>query len=262
MKQLTKTAFAGLLVLATAPASARLPLITDDTRTQRPNKTTHQLEFSYDRLRDRDAGVTSKAGVPGMTYTYGISDPLDIYIGTSYARVTVADPSVPSFTRVSGQGDTGIGLKWRFYDKDNLSFAFKPQVTLATGDENKGLGTGRTSGAMTFIAAYEAEPVTWLTNVTYMHNNYKLVADQLANRSNLVRLSAAALLKVGEKARVFADIGTATNSDRTSNTNASYFLTGFIYSPNKDVDFDLGVKFGISNPEVDRTWSMGATFRF
>jgi predicted porin len=262
MKKLTRTAIAGLLAVATTSASAILPLITDDTGTQRPNKTTHQLEFSYDRLRDRDAGVTGKAGISGVTYTYGINDPLDVYIGASYARVTVEDSFVPSFTRVSGQGDTGVGLKWRFYDKDQLSFAFKPQITLATGDENKGLGTGRTSGAMTFIATYDAEPVTWMANVAYMRNNYKLAADRAANRSDLVRISAAALVKVGDKARVFADIGGATNSDRTSNTRPAYFLTGLIYSPNKDIDFDVGVKFGISNPEIDRAWSIGATFRF
>lgn len=249
---------AGLLATATSPAFAILPLITDDTGTQRPNKTTHQVELSYDRLHDSDAGVTTKSGMPGLTYTYGISDPLDIYIGATYARVTVDNPA----SRVSGQGDTGLGIKWRFYEKDNLSFAVKPQITFATGDENKGLGTGRTSGAVALILTYEAEPVTLLANVAYTRNNYKLAADSAANRSDLIRVSAAALVKMHDKARLFADIGANTNSDRASNTPPAYFLTGFIYSPNKDVDFDLGVKFGINRPEVDRTWSIGATFRF
>jgi hypothetical protein len=258
MQIFTIIIIAGLLALAATPASAILPLITDDTGTQRPNKTTHQVEFSYDRLRDSDAGLTVKSSVPGFTYTYGISDPLDIYFGTTYARVTADNPA----SRISGQGDTGLGIKWRFYEKDNLSFAVKPQITFATGNENKGLGTGRTSGAMTLILTYEAEPVTWLANVAYTRNNYKLAADSAANRSDLVRVSAAALFKVHDKARLFADIGSTTNSDRTSNTPPAYFLTGFIYSPNKDIDFDLGVKFGINRPEVDRTWSVGATFRF
>ena len=258
MKCFTITALAGPFAIVAAPASAILPLITDDTGTQRPNKTTHQAEFSYDRLRDREAGLTGRASVLGFTYTYGISNPLDIYIGTTHARVTVD----PGAFRVSGQGDIGLGIKWRFYDKDNLSFALKPQITFATGDENKGLGTGRTSGALTFIATYEAEPVTWLANVAYTRNNYKLAADRADFRSDLVRLSAAALFKVHEKARLFADIGATTNSDRTSNTPPAYFLTGLIYSPNKDTDFDLGVKFSLNRPEIDRTLSIGATFRF
>ena len=53
------------------------------------------------------------------------------------------------------------------------------------------------------------------------------------------------------------DTGATTHSDRTSNTRPAYFLTGLIYSPDKDTDFDWGVKFGISNPEVDRTGSVG-----
>jgi hypothetical protein len=250
-----------IMTAAAGPASAILPLITDDTGTQRPNKTTHQLEFSFDRARDRDAGITAKASVPGFTYTYGISDPLDVFIGTTYARVTVSDPALGS-TKVSGWGDTGLGVKWRFFEKDNLSLAIKPQITFATGDENKGLGTGRTSGAATFIVTYEAEPVTWLANIAYLRNNYKLAADEAALRSNLNRVSAAALVKVHEKVRLFGDVGSTTNADRTSNKRPAYFLFGLIYSPNKDIDFDAGLKLGLNNPEVDRTWSIGVTFRF
>lgn len=253
-----RTVLAGWLSLAAVPACAILPLITDDTGTQRQNQTTHQLEFSHDWLRNRAAGVTTRSGVPAITYTYGVGDPLDIYVGASYARVSVDDPAA----RVSGQGDTGLGIKWRLYEKDQLSFAVKPQITLATGDENKGLGTGRTSGAVALIMTHEAEPLTWLANVAYTRNNYRLAAASAANRPDLVRISAAALVKVHDKARWFADIGRTTNSDRASNTAPAYFLTGLIYSPNKDIDYDLGVKFGISQPEIDRTWSVGASFRF
>jgi hypothetical protein len=208
---LTMQVSALLLATATVPAYAILPLITDDTGTQRPNKTMHQVEFSYDRLRDREAGVTAKAGVPGFTYTYGISDPLDVFIGTSYARVTVSDPAVGS-ARVSGFGDTGLGLKWRFFEKDNLSLAIKPQITFPTGDENKGLGTGRTSGAATFIVTYEMEPVTLLANLAYFRNYYKLAIDKAAFRSDLNRVSAAALVKVHENVRLFGDVGSTTVS--------------------------------------------------
>jgi hypothetical protein len=261
MKNMIKTATAGALLTAALPASAILPLITDDTGTQRPNKTTHQLEFSYDRVRDRDAGVNTRASVPGFTHTLGISDPLDIYIGTTYNRVAIDDPAAGN-TTVKGIGDTGIGVKWRFFEKGNLSFALKPQLTLATGDENKGLGTGRASGAVTLIMAYEAEPVTWLANVAYLRNNYKLAADENALRSNLYRLSAAALVKVHEKARLFVDVGSTTNADNTSNTRPAYFLFGAIYSPNKDLDLDVGLKLRLKGPEADRTLSIGATYRF
>ncbi len=253
--------FAGVTAAAAAPVFAILPLITDDTGTQRPNKTTHQVEFSFDRLRDRDAGITTKASVPGFTYTYGISDPLDVFIGTSYARVSVNDP-VGGNARVNGIGDTALGVKWRFFEKDNLSLAIKPQIAFPTGDENKGLGTGRTSGAAALILTYEMEPMTLLANVAYFRNNYKLDADKTAFRSNLNRVSAAALVKVHEKVRLFGDVGSTTNADRTVSTRPAYFLFGAIYSPNKDLDLDVGLKLGLNSPEVDRTWSIGATFRF
>lgn len=261
MQKFMKMLLAGMMMVAAAPAFSILPLITDDTGTQRPNKTTHQVEFSYDRLRDKDAGVTAKAGVPGFTYTYGISDPLDVFIGTTYSRITIDEPATGS-TRTHGIGDTSVGLKWRFYEKNDFSVAIKPQITFSTGDENKGLGTGRTSGAVALLLAYEANPVTLLTNVGYTRNNYKLTTDQNALRSNLLSVSAAALFQVHGKAKIFADIGFITNADRTSNTSPTYIMFGLIYSPNKDIDLDVGLKLGINKPEVDRTWSIGATFRF
>jgi hypothetical protein len=33
-------------------------------------------------------------------------------------------------------------VKWRFYEKDGLSFAIKPGIILPTGEEDKGLGDG------------------------------------------------------------------------------------------------------------------------
>jgi hypothetical protein len=113
-----------------------------------------------------------------------------------------------------------------------------------------------------FLLQYETDAVTWLANVAYTRNNYKLAADRAAWRSDLVRLSAAALVKVHEKTRLFADIGAATHGDRFSNALANYFLMGIIYSPKKDIDFNLGRKFAISRPETDRAWTIGATFRF
>jgi hypothetical protein len=261
VKKIISTLLAGMMTVVAAPAFSILPLVTDDTGTQRPNKTTHQVEFSYDRLRDKDGGVTARAGVPGFTYTYGISDPLDVFIGTTYSRITLDDPASGT-ARTNGIGDTTVGLKWRFYEKNDFSAAIRPQITLSTGDENKGLGNGRTSGAVALLLAYEANPVTLLANVGYTRNNYKLTADQNALRSNLLSVSAAALFQVHDKAKVFADIGSITNADRTSNTSPAYFMFGLIYSPNKDIDLDVGLKFGINKPEVDRTWSIGATFRF
>ncbi|MDI6762198.1 MAG: transporter [Thermodesulfobacteriota bacterium] len=42
-----------------------------------------------------------------------------------------------------GLSDFSFGLKWRFYEIEGFSFALKPGITLPTGNEKKGLGTGR-----------------------------------------------------------------------------------------------------------------------
>lgn len=259
--RLMKFCSTALMALTPATVTATLPLITDDTDTLLLNKTTYQLELSIDRLRNHVDGVVEKASTPAVTFTFGLTDPLDIYIETSYTRVTKRAPDIHS-ERISGLGDTSLGMKWRFYDKDNLSLAIKPHVTFATGDENKGLGTGRTSGSFTALTAYEAAPFTWLANVAYQRSNYKLPADRAALRSDLVRVSAAALVKVHEKTRLFGDVGSTTNVKRASNRRSAYVLLGLIYSPSKNVDLDAGLRFGFNDTEVDRVWSVGTTFRF
>jgi len=249
------------------------PLITDDTGTQGKGKFQIEInsEFTYDKEKekvfDEDAGdyVTETKKTTGgelaTILSYGITDNLDIVIGLPYQWSK--DKKNGTVERdVDGISDMSLEAKWRFFEKDGLSFALKPGITLPTGDENKGLGNGRASYGLVFITTKEIEPWAFHFNLGYTHNEYKLQADKDANRKGIWHVSLASEVEVIKDLKAVANIGMERNPDKTSNTHPAFILGGLIYSVTENFDIDIGVKGGLNKPETDLTFLAGIAFRF
>ena len=54
----------------------------------------------------------------------------------------------------------------------------------------------------------------------------------------------------------------ARNPDVTSDTPPAYILGGFIYEITKNIDLDVGYKYGLNKPAVDYSISGAITIRF
>lgn len=248
--------------ISAGPARAAHPLITDDTVTQGKGKTQVEIltQWSFDKDTDDATGtnVTTKTqeGEVRTQISYGIIETADLILGVPYqwkrTEVDNADTS-----DVNGLADLSIEVKWRFYEKDGLSFAVKPGVTLPTGDKDKGLGTGRTVGTIYFITTKEKDPWAVHVNVAYKRNENKL--DQ---REDIWGASVAAELKVLKDLKLVGNIGAESNPDKSSQTNPAFAIGGLIYALSKDCELDLGVKAGLNKAEKDYTFLGGVTFRF
>lgn len=250
----------GFIVAITAgTVFAAHPLITDDTGTQGKGKA--QLEFIGEYGIDKEEGVTEKGyEVPTVPFlSYGITDSMDLVFGLPYASVRVEDAETT--TAVRGATDMSIELKARIYEKDGLSFAVKPGISLPTGDEEKGLGNGKTSYSAFFITTKEAEPWAFHFNVGYARNEYKLPADEEANRKDIWHVSLASQVEVMKDLNLVANIGMEKNPDKTSDTHPAFILGGVIYSITENVDIDFGVKCGLNKPETDYSILAGITWR-
>ncbi|WP_333654148.1 transporter [Dissulfurispira sp.] len=249
------------------------PLITDDTGTQGKGKFQIEInsEFTYDKEKekvfDEDAGdyVTETKKTTGgelaTILSYGITDNLDIVIGLPYQWSKVKKNGTVEWD-VDGISDMSLEAKWRFFEKDGLSFALKPGITLPTGDENKGLGNGRASYGLVFITTKEIEPWAFHFNLGYTHNEYKLQADKDANRKGIWHVSLASEVEVIKDLKAVANIGMERNPDKASNTHPAFILGGLIYSVTENFDIDIGVKGGLNKPETDLTFLAGIAFRF
>ncbi|OGW54218.1 MAG: hypothetical protein A2Z46_05060 [Nitrospirae bacterium RBG_19FT_COMBO_55_12] len=250
----------GFIVAITAgKVFAAHPLITDDTGTQGKGKA--QLEFIGEYGIDKEEGVTEKGyEVPTVPFlSYGITDSMDLVFGLPYALVTVEDAEIT--TAVRGATDMSIELKTRIYEKDGLSFAVKPGISLPTGDEEKGLGNGKTSYSAFFITTKEAEPWAFHFNAGYVRNEYKLQADEEANRKDIWNVSLASQVEVEKDLNLVANIGMEKNPDKTSDTHPAFILGGVIYSITENVDIDFGAKCGLNKPETDYSILAGITWR-
>ena len=254
---------ASLTALYTGPAAAALPFITDDAGTL--GKGTSQVELWYTRSTDKETieglDVITERDLPGATFGYGVADPLDVTLGLAreWGQETVAGVSA---------NDAGIALftlsaKWRLYaeEKSGFCFAVKPLVGYSYLVGGMGEDYTATLGGW-LITTKEYEPLSVSLNVGYLFNHYGSVAERDGSKSSLWSASALVTYEVIKGLKLGGDVGAWTNQDKTDSTIPVYALAGAIYSPNRNIDLSLGLKFGVTRPEPDFAWTAGITFRF
>lgn len=252
-----------IMVVMSGTAFGAHPLITDDAGTNGKGKFQMELngEFAYDKEKSDGITVKEKGYEAGITISAGIFDNLDIVCGLPYQwNRTKEDGTLVSDE--NGISDIGLELKWRLFEQNGLSLALKPGLTIPSGNEDKGLGTGKVCYGATFIASKEIDPFAFHLNLGYTHNEFKLKADEESNEDNLWHVSVAGTYDVVENLQLVANLGIERNSDKESGTDPSFALIGLIYSITPDVDVDLGFKAGLSKTETDSALLMGLTMRF
>ncbi len=198
---------------------------------------------------------------PQVQITYGILDPLDAIVTVPYQFVRQTQGG--ETTDNNGFGDVALALKWRFFgEKEGLQFAIKPSVTFPTGDEAKGLGFGREAYGITLISTFEREEWSVSANLGYLHNEYGLQSDRDAYRQDIWSASLSGQYEFFEKLWLVGEVGVLTNPDVTSDTPPAYILGGFIYEITKNIDLDMGYRYGLNKPMVDYSILAGITIRF
>lgn len=242
-----------VMVLWYGLAFAAHPLITDDAGTQGKGK--FQLEVNGEYAHDDEDGVTADAAEIATMLSCGIGDTIDVVLGIPYQYIRAKDPGAA--IREKGGSDTSLELKWRFYEKEGLSFALKPGITLPTGDEAKGLGAGKATYGLFFIATRELEPWAFHLNLGYGRNENKV-----DEREDIWHVSLASERVLVKDLKAVANLGIERNPDRTSSSHPAFILGGLIYSLSERLDVDFGVKRGLNKPETDYSILAGAALRF
>jgi len=194
-----------------------------------------------------------------MTFTYGMTDHLDIAVTVPYlwAKTTLNGATASS---ESGMSDLEVAVKWRLFEQDGLSFAFKPAVTTATGDEEKGLGSGKTTYSLFFITTKEEAPWAVHANLGYIRNENDPV--WVNEEKNIWHVSAAAEYAVIKHLRIVANVGVEKSPEKGSTKDPAYAILGLIYGFSDDFEIDCGVKRGLTEAEADTTLLAGMTLRF
>ncbi len=236
-----------LVFLLSANAFAAHPLITDDTGTQGAGR----FQFEINAEHSNDNGSTGTA--LSATLSAGLLENLDVVIGFPYIFLREKDET-GNWNREQGVSDLSLALKWRFYEHEGLALALKPGVTLATGDEDKGLGDSRPTYSLFFIGTKERGPFS-------VHLNLGYIANQKAIR-DIWHYSLSGEYAAAERFKIVANLGGETNPDRESGVHPLFALGGMIYKVTEGLDIDFGVKTGLNRAEADYTLLAGIALRF
>lgn len=249
-----------LLVGMPIIAQAMHPLITDDAGTQGTGKLQLEVNGSYATDRETIAGITSRSMEAGLvsSLTYGVSETIDIFIDVPHVWI-VAKEDGAILHNVNGPSDIGVGAKWRFSGNEGMGFAVKPLVSLPSGDEERGLGAGRTGYGAYFVATKDFEPqeVEVFLNVGYFRNGNKA-----GENKNIWHASLAVVYEPVEDLYLAVNAGMEKNPDRAADEDPAFGLAGIVYEAGEDLDLSLGYKMGLNDAEADRTALAGVTVRF
>lgn len=239
-------------ILNLSPLYAYHPLITDDTGTQ--GKGRYQYEFQLEYGYDREEGIKTEELSLNNTLTYGLTDNLDIGIGAPYIYWKEEDgESIDE----SGFSDIELGLKYRFYELKGFKAAIKPSITIPSGDEKRGLGSGRVTGRLFLILDKEFEDFTLFFNAGYIRNE-----NSVDERKNLWHLSLAGEYRIKEELKIVGNIGMEKAPDKTADEELAFLIGGAVYSLSEVFDLSGGIKAGLTKTETDLSLMAGITWRF
>lgn len=242
-----------ILMVCAHEALASFPLKNSDAGTEGKAQGEIKVTASYEH-NDSD-GQKSATTKPNADLSYGLSDTVDMGIGQSYRikRKKIGG----EVSKVEGIADTELELKWRVYEWRNLSFALKPVVTLPTGDDAKGLGSGRVTAALFLLGTMEAAPWAFHVNAGYEQNE-----NREDERIPLWHFSTAAEFKVNNEVKLAGEVGMDRNSEKYSSSHPAYATVGAVYSLAENIDFRLGLRCGLNSVATDYIVRTGMAFKF
>ena len=229
------------------------PLITDHSGTQGTGGS--QAEFSLDQVDTGSDATKVRERAFALGYAFGLTDTIDILV--SGTRVTLKDPEFNNGDLGEGFGDGSLGFKWRYSDVGPVSLGIKVSASVATGNEQRGLGLGRSTQTLTHILQWKAESGTLLTNIGITNNG-----STEGERRSLWSASVAWLAPIAERLTLALDIGAAQQASTDGGTNPAFGLIGLIFAATDKVDVDIGYKRGLNREEPDHQLGVGLAVRW
>lgn len=242
----------GLMFGINGVVMAGRPLSTDDANTVLPGHL--EVETGIDYAKQPDDKEYSLA----LVLTTGVIwDRVDVGIEIPYSWLWTDTGKY-----ADGFGDVTGTLKVRFLDETetNPALAFTVGVKTATGDENKGLGTGKIDIPLNFIATKGFHRVSVHANLGY--NFIYWIAREGEATSDRVGYGIAVECVVTD---IFCVVGEVVGEIQTRDTNednSAEILVGSTYLLPVGSVLDGGIRFRLSGDIPDYRFTVGLTHEF
>ena len=182
--------------------------------------------------------------------TYGFWDKIDLMVTVPWHGWTSHGISE------SGLGDALLETKFQTARLSDWTIALKPGFSLPAGNEAKSLGAGK-GGVWLYGIAGKARG-DWQF---YLNAGFILNRNSLDEEPNILKASAAALLKVRPGLLATAELSAATDKDKSSSSIPAASVFGLVWSPYPTLDLDAGLKLGLTRAAENFGLLAGLTLR-
>jgi hypothetical protein len=242
-----------LAALATSPALAIHPLVSDDAGTL--GRGGFQVEVSAHLERDSSGGDTLDRVETAPTFLFGLSDRLDVVASVPFASLRAHGDSGDS--RASGISDASFEAKWRFFESKRVSFALKPGLSVPTGNRGAGLSSERFGQSIALLASVPTRFAAFHANAGYAHSD-----NVAGERKDVWSASLGSEIPVSGRMRLALDVGAERNAEIRSSHHPAFVLGGLIFKAFEGVELDVGYKRQLTETETDHAFMAGAAFGF
>jgi hypothetical protein len=212
----------------------------------------HQIELSYSRDRTRVDGETERVNTVSTTYTYGLTETIDLFAGIDHLRIRVPDD------RARGFGNTVIGAKWRFFENEatgtSLAVSSEVAIPVSSRREEDGLGTGKTSGGLNLILSQEVPFGSVNFNAGVGRERFRHSDDNATIRN----FSVAPVWDVSEQWKLALDVGIDLSRSGGHTERSKFVEVGAIYTPTEGLDLAIGY-IRTTNDESPKAKTHGVT---
>lgn len=244
---------ASALVVCTLLCNAQLPLLTDNAGTV--GARVGQVELGVGMGFQNEHRCIENQTEIAPVFTFGVLDKLDVVLGFPFVFSTVEEDSV--LDRSAGFSDLCLELKYNFSTGKRWALAFKPGISLPTGNANRGLGSGKVSASAFLISSFDLSPVAINVNAGYLLN-----ANRHGESMHIWHASLAADWNVRGPAHLVVNGGLERNPEAGSANLPAFAMLGLYYLVTEDCEMAVGYKSGLSTPEIDHGFVYGLTLRF
>lgn len=227
------------------------PLVTDSSETVAPSK--YEAETAFEFSSNDESGHKVTVLKIEETISAGIVPKLDAFIKVPLAHRSVGGDGGSD----TGFADVTVGVKWNFGHLNNVALAVKPFIVLPVGDEDKGLGYGRSGFGADLVVS------TVIDNRTGVDYNIGFTHQGVKGRDDLTTFRGSAAGKV-EMSKILKGVGeiSLSKSDESGSHTLAFLTGGAVYAAQKNLDLDLGLRLGLTSSTDDYVILAGATYKF
>lgn len=243
--------FSFILISLAAAATgwAGRPLATEDAYTVGARAL--ELEFG---LEYADAPAECQQYSHGLVATYGLANAVDVAL-----EIPLVLSKPEEGDDVFGVGDVATRAKFKLAEVGFLTLAVVPEVKFATGDEDRGLGSGSSDVAAIAVLSCELGPSTWHANAGY---NYSFPKEGDAEgHVFLAGAAEAALLgPLAVAAEFLADLAEEEDEKGEGGGYPMAVGGGFSVAVSENLALDAGITRGLGAADGEISATIGATW--